>query len=404
MRFLGLMGRLVAVLVAVIAAVAGYVQVHYDPRIPIRIRVVDSVVMPVIMFGTNMYEGSPFPYSRWFEELIERDEQPEIVHDPPPSRAQNSEDGVVTRDFTSTVHSNKARLFIPPNAIAEVGQSVRKGNAQTRDVLIVYHGGGYMMFSRATPSYDAMCRTIAKRYDMLVLSMDYRMAPEFQYPIPFDDAYSMVEWSFNDKNIVLELERYGADHRKRGIYITGPSAGGGMTNAAMVQILENAQLGKYKVRGLWMAYSFFAGEDRLPTEDQYGKNGVVFHESAARHMLCTLHPPFCGQGINVSAKYLDPEVTDPSIVAQFPPTVHTTGELDFLTDRAIKYCKTMMELGVDVACRVFDGQYHGILNSSELPGCVEHIDFAMLWMLRHAQKQSTDERPSMTEKAAAARL
>ncbi|MGZ5365053.1 MAG: alpha/beta hydrolase, partial [Mycobacterium sp.] len=68
----------------------------------------------------------------------------------------------------------------------------RPSTASVAPVLVYFHGGGMVMGSNH--SFEPLARTLAAQSNATVVSVDYRLAPEFPAPAQFDDAYSATEW------------------------------------------------------------------------------------------------------------------------------------------------------------------------------------------------------------------
>ena len=74
--------------------------------------------------------------------------------------------------------------------------------------LIYFHGGGYVVGSVDT--HDGICRAIAKRAETIVVSVDYRLAPEHKYPAAIDDCWQATRWVFaNAKELGIDETRVG---------------------------------------------------------------------------------------------------------------------------------------------------------------------------------------------------
>jgi len=86
-------------------------------------------------------------------------------------------------------------------------------------VLLYYHGGGHMAGSVAV--YDPICRKIANAAEHIVVSVDYRLAPECPYPLGVNDAYNAV------KDVWTTLDGRGLNYRRR-LSIAGDSGGGAL--------------------------------------------------------------------------------------------------------------------------------------------------------------------------------
>ncbi len=82
-------------------------------------------------------------------------------------------------------------------------------------VLIYFHGGGFVVGS--PDSHDAPCRILAKHSDCLVISVAYRMAPEYPAPIPVNDSWAAAQW------IAAHVREFGGDPNQ--LAVGGDSAG-----------------------------------------------------------------------------------------------------------------------------------------------------------------------------------
>ncbi|SHE85646.1 acetyl esterase [Kaistia soli DSM 19436] len=115
-------------------------------------------------------------------------------------------DGILTEDRT-----------IPgPAGPIPVRLYRRPGAERPLPILVYFHGGGFVLGN--LDSHDIVCRRFAARADWLVLSVDYRLAPEYPYPAPVDDAYAGLLFAANSG------ETIGGDPAR--IALAGDSAGG----------------------------------------------------------------------------------------------------------------------------------------------------------------------------------
>ena len=89
-------------------------------------------------------------------------------------------------------------------------------------VLVYYHGGGWTLGSLAT--YDSLCRALARGTGALVVSVDYRLAPEHPFPAAVEDAHLALEW------VARNAHDLGADPRR--LAVAGDSAGGSSLRSA----------------------------------------------------------------------------------------------------------------------------------------------------------------------------
>ncbi|XQM34018.1 Alpha/beta hydrolase fold-3 domain-containing protein [Cupriavidus sp. H19C3] len=92
-------------------------------------------------------------------------------------------------------------------------------------LLVYFHGGGFTVGS--IQSHDALCRKLGVEADCLVLSVDYRLGPEWRFPTAAHDAFDVMHWVF------AEAARLGADASR--IALGGDSAGGTLAAACAIE-------------------------------------------------------------------------------------------------------------------------------------------------------------------------
>jgi acetyl esterase len=95
--------------------------------------------------------------------------------------------------------------------------------------MLYLHGGGFTIGSVGT--HDNLCRSLAKRSGVMVLSLDYRLAPEHPFPAAFDDTFETLQWLISN---ALQL---GIDPHR--IAIGGDSAGATLAAAAAIAAKRN---------------------------------------------------------------------------------------------------------------------------------------------------------------------
>ncbi|NXW46108.1 AAAD deacetylase, partial [Nyctiprogne leucopyga] len=127
---------------------------------------------------------------------------------------------------TDTEFSNVAvRLFLP-----------RKPSEGLRRAVIFFHGGGWCLGDAGMKSYDRLARWTSSRLNAVVVSVNYRLAPKYHFPVQFEDAYAVTKF-FLQRNV---LSQYGVDPER--VCVAGDSAGGNLAAAVAQQLLEDSEV------------------------------------------------------------------------------------------------------------------------------------------------------------------
>jgi acetyl esterase len=225
---------------------------------------------------------------------------------------------------------------------ARVYTPVRAGGAPAPG-LVWFHGGGWVIGS--IESHDGVCRAIASRSGVVVVSVDYRLAPEHGFPAGRDDAVAATRW-------VLENAASVGVH-PAAVSVGGDSAGGNLA-ALTAQALRGAprapafQLLVYPATDLSRSlpsHRFFAEGFMLP------KPSVDW---------------FLQQYLPDPELHRDPRAS-PLFAADLsglPPALLVTAGFDPLRDEGRAYADRLRDAGVDVEYVCSEGSMHGFLNTT----------------------------------------
>jgi acetyl esterase len=207
-------------------------------------------------------------------------------------------------------------------------------------------------------SADPTSRKLANRSGAVVVSVDYRLAPEHPFPAAVDDCWAALEW------VAANAGEIGGDATR--LAVGGDSAGG---NLAAVVAAKAAQAGGPQLRHQLLVYPATDLTFSYPSIDSNG-DGYLLTKKSMRwfvdHYLGNADP----KDPIVSPLYTD----DVSGVA--PATV-LTAEFDPLRDEGAAYAERLTESGVDCDHHCYDGMIHGFFGMGTItPVALESMDAA----------------------------
>ncbi len=205
-------------------------------------------------------------------------------------------------------------------------------------VIAYYHGGGFVIATVDT--YDASARALCNYANAIVVSVEYRKAPEAPYPAPLHDAIDAYTW------ITKYAGNYNGIASK--VAVAGESAGGNL--AAEVAIAARDQ-GLQKPTAQLLVYPETSG-DLTQASDQYYTSSQLPLNTAALYYF--------------DSKYVtDPSLaTDPSVapinanLANLPPATILAAELDPLQSDGLAYAAKLQAAGDQVTYRLYTGTTH----------------------------------------------
>ncbi|WP_263999681.1 alpha/beta hydrolase [Mycobacterium yunnanensis] len=238
------------------------------------------------------------------------------------------------------------------------------GDTANGPALLWIHGGGYVIGSAAQD--DAICRRFARELGATVAAVDYRLAPEYPYPIPLEDCYAALAW----------LSQLPAVDGAR-VAIGGASAGGGL--AAALALLARDR-GEVSVAAQLLVYPML--DDRAASHE--GIDGR--------------HHRLWSQTSNVYgwSSYLgdaDPNVAVPARnpdLGGLPPAWIGVGTNDLFHREDLAYAERLTAAGVPCEVDVVEGAYHGF-DGVAPKAPVSRAFFAgqVDWLRRHLARPGT---------------
>jgi acetyl esterase len=230
-----------------------------------------------------------------------------------------------------------ARIYTP--------KKLRK-NTGLGPALVFFHGGGWVIGDLET--HDVACRKLADEGELIVISVDYRLAPEHKFPAAVDDAIAATRW------VSANAVKLGIDAAR--VSVGGDSAGGNL--AAVVAIAARDGNGP-AIAGQVLIYPAVDLTMTHPSHSEPETSLLLTH-SVIRW--------FCDHYLNGAADVHDwraSPVRAPTLTG-LPPAYVLTAGADPLRDEGDEYAARLKQAGVSVTYKHFPGQFHGFFTMGKL--------------------------------------
>jgi acetyl esterase/lipase len=220
----------------------------------------------------------------------------------------------------------------------------RPTNEQNLPGLVYFHGGGWVRGSLTT--HDVLCRALAKHAQCVVVSVDYRLAPEAKFPAAAEDAWAATRW------VAANTQALGIDPDR--LAVGGDSAGGQLTAAVALQAREHH--GPRLVYQL-MIYPVVDYNLDTPSYRDHGDGYLLTRDGMKFYWDQYLNDP--SEADDVRACPLRA-----SSLANLPPTLVMTAEFDPLRDEGRAYAERLRSEGTPTEYREVPGMLHGFAGST----------------------------------------
>lgn len=208
-------------------------------------------------------------------------------------------------------------------------------------VLVYFHGGGWVIGNLDT--HHGVCHALANTSGCLVVSVDYRLAPEHRYPAAVEDAYAAAKWVAENSNVIQ------ADPNR--LAVGGDSAGGHL--AAVVALMARDRKAP-RIDFQVLIYPITDCSFNTPSY-QENKEGYML----TRDLMKWFWHHFIEDAGEANNPYVSPLRADD--LSDLPPALIVTAEYDPLRDEGEAYGKRMQAAGVSVTLSRYPGMIHAFI-------------------------------------------
>ena len=230
-----------------------------------------------------------------------------------------------------------ARIYVPKQPRLKNGLA---------PALVFFHGGGWVIGD--LDSHDVVCRQLADAGALIVIAIDYRLAPEHKFPAAIDDAIAATKW------VAANARELGIDAAR--LSIGGDSAGGNLTAVTALAARDGngpALAGQVLI---------YPAVDFAMTHGSHSEpeTSVLLTHSVVRW--------FRDHYLNGTADILDWRASPAraTTLAGLPPAYVLTAGADPLRDEGDEYAARLKQAGVSVTTKHFPGQFHGFFTMGKL--------------------------------------
>ena len=212
--------------------------------------------------------------------------------------------------------------------------------------LVFFHGGGWVIGNLDT--HEVVCQKLAHEGELIVISVDYRLAPEHKFPAAANDAITATKW------VAANAGQLGIDAGH--LLVGGDSAGGNL--AAVVALAARDGDGP-KLAGQLLIYPATDFAMKHPSHSE-PETSILLTHSVIKW--------FCNHYLSGAAD-IDHWKASPArakTLGGLPPAYVLTAGADPLRDEGAEYAARLMEAGVPMTYRHFPGQFHGFFTMGKL--------------------------------------
>lgn len=225
-------------------------------------------------------------------------------------------------------------------------------------IFYYFHGGGFCIGSRTWPNCQNYCFKLALDLHAIIISPDYRLAPENRLPAAIEDGITALKW-LQSQAVSEEPDAWlvGGEADFSRVFISGDSAGGNIAHNLAVQLgAGSRELSPVRVRGYVYLAPFFGGVELTKSEAEGPKDAFLNWELIDRFWRLSI--PL---GETTDHPLVNPfGPVSPSLEeVELDPILVVVGGSDLLKDRAKIFWEKLNKWGKKVEYAEFEGQQHG---------------------------------------------
>ncbi|XP_022999734.1 probable carboxylesterase 18 [Cucurbita maxima] len=328
-------------------------------RLPWKVK----IILTSITIGTDICSRPDGSVNRFIFNLMDFKSSP----------LKKPKNGVKSFDVTVDASRNLwFRLYFPTS----------ESTSESLPLIVYFHGGGFVYMAPDSKLYDDFCQSLSREIHAVVISVNYRLAPENKWPCQYEDSFDVLKFIDGDGS---SFEGLAANVDLKRCFVAGDSAGG---NIAHHMILKSGdhEFRKLEIIGLIAIQPFFGGEERTESEIRLLKAPLLTIDRADWFWKAFLPEGFDRD--HKSVNIFGPKSEDISKV-RFPAIKVFVGGLDPLIDRQKRYYEGLKKSGKEAYLTEYPNAFHTFYGFPELPEWSKFIKDVADFIAAECKKQSS---------------
>lgn len=265
------------------------------------------------------------------------------LHTLPVAEARQALKSLFTPEQKESISKVEDRLVPGPGGYKVPIRIYTPAGTAPLPLLVFFHGGGWVLGD--IESHDGTSRELANKAGCIVVSVDYRLAPEHKFPAAPEDCYAATKW------VALNAAAFGGDPTR--IAVGGDSAGGNLA-AAVAQMAAD----RGGAPGLVHQLLIYPVTNYAFDTPSYRENGEGY--LLTQELMQWFWKQYLSSDEDGKNAYASP--LQARELRRVAPAFVITAEFDPLRDEGEAYAARLKEAGVPVEAKRYDGAIHGFFN------------------------------------------
>ena len=258
------------------------------------------------------------------------------------------------------------RIYWPASTVATSG-----GRAPG---VVFFHGGGWVICD--LDSHDGQCRALANGTDAVVVSVDYRLAPETKFPGPVDDCLAATRW------VAANAAELGVDPTR--LAVAGDSAGGNLTAAVALRARDDGGPPLVYQAMIYPVVDSSASRHDYPSKTENATGYFLTTDSMEWYRTQYLRTDADGDDPYCSPLFAES-------LAGLPPAFVITAEYDPLRDEGEEYARRLVAAGVPTEVYRAPGMFHGFFGMDAMLDGAKQAQALLFESMRYALHGDTPD-------------